>query len=111
MLFFNLANAKGHAQALYQEFRVFLTKINVIQLPMSQETLNELIEDFALFDDWEERYRYLIDLGRALPAMDEALKTMNRWCAAALHASGLYRKFGMGSFISRLTATPISFAD
>ncbi|MCB1721385.1 MAG: SufE family protein [Rhodospirillales bacterium] len=41
---------------------------------MSQETLNELIEDFALFDDWEERYRYLIDLGRALPAMDEALK-------------------------------------
>lgn len=42
---------------------------------MSQETLNELIENFALFDDWEERYRYLIDLGRGLPAMDAALKT------------------------------------
>ena len=41
---------------------------------MSQETLNELIEDLALFDDWEERYRYLIDLGRALPAMDVSLK-------------------------------------
>ncbi|MGH1399043.1 MAG: SufE family protein [Alphaproteobacteria bacterium] len=39
------------------------------------ESLNELIENFALFDDWEERYRYLIDLGRALPPMDEALKT------------------------------------
>lgn len=37
--------------------------------------LNELIENFAFFDDWEERYRYLIDLGRDLPAMDEALKT------------------------------------
>lgn len=37
--------------------------------------LNELIENFALFDDWEERYRYLIDLGRALPKMDDALKT------------------------------------
>ena len=37
--------------------------------------LNELVENFALFDDWEERYRYLIDLGRALPKMDEALKT------------------------------------
>jgi len=36
--------------------------------------LEELAENFALFDDWEERYRYLIDLGRQLPAMDEALK-------------------------------------
>ncbi len=42
---------------------------------MSKETLNELVENFALFEDWEERYRYLIDLGRTLPAMDEALKT------------------------------------
>lgn len=42
---------------------------------MSQDTLNELVENFALFDDWEERYRYLIDLGRKLPAMDESLKT------------------------------------
>ena len=37
-------------------------------------TLEELIENFALFDDWEERYRYLIDLGRGLPKMDESLK-------------------------------------
>ncbi|MEZ5813269.1 MAG: SufE family protein [Alphaproteobacteria bacterium] len=42
---------------------------------MTKETLSELIENFALFEDWEERYRYLIDLGRTLPAMDEALKT------------------------------------
>ena len=39
------------------------------------KTLDELVENFALFDDWEERYRYLIDLGRELPAMDDALKT------------------------------------
>ena len=38
-------------------------------------TIEELIENFALFDDWEERYRYLIDLGRGLPKMDEDLKT------------------------------------
>lgn len=31
-------------------------------------------ENFELFDDWEERYRYLIDLGRKLPSMDESLK-------------------------------------
>ena len=42
---------------------------------MSNAELNELVENFALFDDWEERYRYLIDLGRALPKMDDALKT------------------------------------
>jgi cysteine desulfuration protein SufE len=40
-----------------------------------QHSIEELAENFALFDDWEGRYRYLIDLGRALPAMDEALKT------------------------------------
>ncbi len=42
---------------------------------MSTDALQELVENFALFDDWEERYRYLIDLGRGLPEMEEALKT------------------------------------
>lgn len=37
--------------------------------------IDGLIDDFALFDNWEDRYRYLIDLGRSLPAMDDALKT------------------------------------
>ncbi len=41
---------------------------------MRRETLSDLVENFALFEDWEERYRYLIDLGRTLPSMDEALK-------------------------------------
>ena len=34
-----------------------------------------LVEDFEFFDAWEDRYRYLIDLGRQLPPMDEADKT------------------------------------
>jgi cysteine desulfuration protein SufE len=37
--------------------------------------IEEIIENFSLFDDWEDRYRYLIDLGGRLPPMDEALKT------------------------------------
>ena len=41
---------------------------------MSQK-LDELISDFEFLDDWEERYRYVIELGRALPHMDDALKT------------------------------------
>lgn len=39
------------------------------------ETLDDLIENFSLFDDWEERYRYLIDLGRTLAPMAEEKKT------------------------------------
>ena len=42
---------------------------------MQMHTLEELVENFALFDDWEERYGYLIELGKGLTTMDEALKT------------------------------------
>ncbi|MEQ1440614.1 SufE family protein [Fontimonas sp. SYSU GA230001] len=35
----------------------------------------ELIETFELLGDWEERYRYLIDLGRKLPPLPEADRT------------------------------------
>ena len=35
----------------------------------------ELIERFSFFDDWQERYRYIIDLGMKLPALDDAHKT------------------------------------
>lgn len=34
----------------------------------------EIIEDFALFDDWDERFQYLIDLGKTLPLIDEQFK-------------------------------------
>lgn len=39
------------------------------------EALEDLVENFGLFDDWEERYRYLIDIGRALPHLDESQRT------------------------------------
>ncbi|MCK5375236.1 MAG: SufE family protein [Alphaproteobacteria bacterium] len=41
---------------------------------MAQETLEEIIKNFDLFDDWEERYAYLIDLGRSLSTLDDTLK-------------------------------------
>jgi len=34
-------------------------------------TVEELIDNFELFDDWEDRYRYVIDLGKKLPPMPE----------------------------------------
>jgi cysteine desulfuration protein SufE len=38
-------------------------------------TFVSLLEDFALFDDWEDKYRTIIELGRALEPMPAALKT------------------------------------
>ena len=38
-------------------------------------SFEQLREDFSFLDDWEDRYKHVIDLGRALPAMPEALKT------------------------------------
>ncbi len=35
----------------------------------------EITETFALLDEWEDRYRYLIDLGRGLPSLPDALRT------------------------------------
>jgi cysteine desulfuration protein SufE len=42
---------------------------------MANAATEELIENFSLFDDWEERYAYLIDLGRKLPDLPEAERT------------------------------------
>jgi cysteine desulfuration protein SufE len=42
---------------------------------MTLQPLDSLMENFALFDDWEGRYQYLIDLGAAVPPMPDALKT------------------------------------
>lgn len=38
-------------------------------------SLEEIRSNFALLDDWEDRYRYVIELGRALPPLDDAFKT------------------------------------
>lgn len=35
---------------------------------------DDVTESFAFFDDWEDRYRYLIDLGRELPPLPDACK-------------------------------------
>ena len=39
---------------------------------MITDRINALIADFKSFNDWEERYKHLIDLGKKMPAMDEA---------------------------------------
>ncbi|NCO62680.1 MAG: SufE family protein [Flavobacteriales bacterium] len=36
---------------------------------------DEIIDEFSMFEDWEERYQYMIDLGKDLPLIDEQYKT------------------------------------
>ena len=38
------------------------------------EIQNEIIDEFDMFDDWEEKYQYMIDLGRSLPLIDPIYK-------------------------------------
>lgn len=40
-----------------------------------QEVQNEIIDEFSMFDDWDERYQYIIDLGKSLPVIDGKHKT------------------------------------
>ena len=62
-----------------------------------QDALRELVDEFEVLGDWEERYRYVIDLGRELAPLSEAERTeANRvrgcasqvWLVSALQADG-----------------------
>lgn len=39
------------------------------------EIQEEVVDEFAMFDDWMQRYEYMIDLGKSLPLIQEEYKT------------------------------------
>ncbi len=39
-----------------------------------QEIQNEIVEEFSLFDDWMQRYEYMIELGKSLPLIEDQYK-------------------------------------
>lgn len=43
-----------------------------------EEIQSEIIEDFDLFEDWNEKYGYIIELGKKLEPLDEQFKTEER---------------------------------
>lgn len=66
---------------------------------LARTGLDEILETFSLLEDWEERYRYLIDLGRGLPSLDDADKndqtkvagcTSQVWMRAHVDAAGVF---------------------
>ncbi|MGL5117240.1 MAG: SufE family protein [Beijerinckiaceae bacterium] len=42
---------------------------------MPVPSFDDIVENLSVLDDWEERYAYVIQIGKALPPLDEALKT------------------------------------
>lgn len=45
-----------------------------MQLPSSEE----IVDDLAFFDDWEQRYQYIIDLGKQIPGLSEEARTPDK---------------------------------
>jgi cysteine desulfuration protein SufE len=41
---------------------------------MATEAFEEIAETFEFFDDWEDRYRHVIELGKAMPPLDDVFK-------------------------------------
>lgn len=39
-----------------------------------KEVQDEIVDEFSMFDDWDERYQYVIDLGKSLPLIEEKYK-------------------------------------
>jgi cysteine desulfuration protein SufE len=42
---------------------------------LAEPTFEQLLDDFEFLDDWEDRYKYVIELGRALEPLDDSERT------------------------------------
>lgn len=69
---------------------------------MATDRFESIADDFAFLDDWEDRYRYVIELGRAMPPLELGLKTpaskvegcaSQVWMVPSLTGEGTSAKF------------------
>lgn len=63
------------------------------------EQQEELIENFELFDDWEEKYEYIIDLGKKLPGLADEFKTEDNIIKGCQSLVWLNAKFENGNVV------------
>lgn len=71
--------------------------------PLPLPTLEQIEQDFTVLDDWEDRYRYIIELGRELPAFDEVYRT------SANKVQGCASQVWLKSFVSANGQPRLSF--
>ena len=64
---------------------------------MATEAFEEIADTFEFLDDWEERYRHVIDMGKAMPPLEEALRVpatkvdgcaSQVWIVPEIHGAG-----------------------
>ena len=63
------------------------------------ETENEIVEDFAMFDQWDDKYQYIIDLGKTLAPMSAEWKTDERLIKGCQSRVWLYTELKDGKVI------------
>jgi cysteine desulfuration protein SufE len=63
------------------------------------ETENEIIEDFSMFDQWDDKYQYIIDLGKTLAPMNVEWKTDDRLIKGCQSRVWLYTELKDGKVI------------
>ena len=69
--------------------------------------IDELIEDFSFFESWEDKYQYLIDMGRNVPQMADDLKIDEnklRGCQSVVYFSNSYNDDGTITFMANSDA-------
>ena len=67
------------------------------------DQINELINDFSFFENWEDKYQYLIDLGRNVPAMSEELKIDDnklKGCQSIVYFSNSFNSDGSITYMA-----------
>ena len=83
-----------------------LIKIREFWMGFNKE-VDELVEDFSYFESWEDKYQYLIDLGRSVPKMDEDLKIDQnklKGCQSVVYFSNFFNSNGTITFVANSDA-------
>ena len=69
--------------------------------------IDELIENFSFFESWEDKYQYLIDMGRNVPPMADDLKIDEnklKGCQSVVYFSNTYNDDGTITFMANSDA-------
>ena len=58
-----------------------------------EQIQNEIISEFDMFNDWAEKYEYIIDLGKSLPVINDAFKTSDNTIKGCQSKVWLYAEY------------------
>ena len=64
-----------------------------------QNIENEIVDEFSVFDEWMDKYEYIIEMGKTLPHLDEKYKTEEKKVAGCQSQVWLNSKFENGKVI------------